>query len=85
LQQKLTGINHHDRMLITYPNLGRESYPSSQWQTQHGPRTPYVLSDLYAWLESHSGFTNPAAPAPAHSSSITTFMPSSLSSNSTTK
>jgi alpha-beta hydrolase superfamily lysophospholipase len=62
LQQKLTEINHPDHMLITYPNLGHEFYPSSQWQTQHGPIPPYVLADLYAWLESHSGFTHIAAP-----------------------
>jgi uncharacterized protein len=58
LQQKLTEINHPDHMLITYPNLGHEFYPSSQWQTQHGPIPSYVLADLYAWLESHSGFTH---------------------------
>jgi uncharacterized protein len=87
LQQKLTEINHPDHMLITYPNLGHEFYPSSQWQTQHGPIPPYVLSDLYSWLEAHSGFRSPpAAPAAlAPSSSTTTFMTSSSSSNSTTK
>jgi alpha-beta hydrolase superfamily lysophospholipase len=73
LQQKLTGINHPDHMLITYQNLGHEFYPSSQWQTQHGPIQPYVLSDLYAWLEAHSGFT-----------SIPASMPTSSSMNSTT-
>jgi hypothetical protein len=57
LQQKLTEINHPDHILITYPNLGHEFYPSSQWQTEHGPIPPYVLADLYSWLESRSGFT----------------------------
>jgi uncharacterized protein len=57
LQQKLTDIRHPDHILITYPNLGHEFYPSSQWQTQHGPIPQYVLADLYSWLESHSGFT----------------------------
>jgi dipeptidyl aminopeptidase/acylaminoacyl peptidase len=33
LQQKLTEINHPDHILITYPNLGHEFYPSFQWQT----------------------------------------------------
>ena len=37
LQQKLTEINHPDHTLITYPNLGHEFYPSSQWQTSQGP------------------------------------------------
>jgi uncharacterized protein len=57
LQQKLTQINHPDHILITYPSLGHEFYPSSQWQTEHGPIPPYVLADLYSWLEYHSGFT----------------------------
>jgi pimeloyl-ACP methyl ester carboxylesterase len=62
LQQKLTEINHPDHILITYPNLGHEFYPSSQWQTQHGPIPPCVLADLYAWLEAHSGFTHIVVP-----------------------
>jgi hypothetical protein len=57
LQQKLTKINHPDHILITYPNLGHEFYPSTQWQTQQGPIQQYVLRDLYSWLEVHSGFT----------------------------
>ena len=73
LQQKLTEINHPDHILITYPNLGHSFYPSSQWQTERGPVPPYVLADLYSWLEAHSGFTN---------SPLTT--PPSLSTNSTT-
>jgi pimeloyl-ACP methyl ester carboxylesterase len=81
LQQRLTELNHPDHTLITYPNLGHAFYPSSQWQTSLGPIQPYVLADLYAWLEAHSGFTNPAAAAP----SSTTSLPSSSSSNSTIK
>jgi uncharacterized protein len=57
LQQKLTEVNHPDHILITYPNLGHEFYPSSQWKSQHGPIQQYVLADLYSWLESHNGFT----------------------------
>jgi uncharacterized protein len=57
LQQKLTQINHPDHTLITYPNLGHEFYPSSQWQTSNGPIPSYVLADLYSWLESHVGLT----------------------------
>ena len=30
LQQKLTKINHPDHILITYPNLRHEFYPSTQ-------------------------------------------------------
>jgi dipeptidyl aminopeptidase/acylaminoacyl peptidase len=58
LQQRLTDVNHPDHTLITYPNLGHLFYPSSQWLTRAGPIEPYVLSDLYAWLEAHSGLSN---------------------------
>jgi uncharacterized protein len=44
--------------LITYPNLGHVFYPSSEWLTSPGPIQPYVLSDLYAWLETHSGLSH---------------------------
>jgi uncharacterized protein len=57
LQQRLTDVNHPDHTLITYPNLGHLFYPSSQWLTRAGPIKPYVLSDLYAWLEAHSGLS----------------------------
>jgi pimeloyl-ACP methyl ester carboxylesterase len=62
LQQKLTEINHPDHIIITYPNLGHLFYPSSQWQTGIGPIQPYVLADLYSWLEAHSGFTQSPSP-----------------------
>ena len=72
LQQRLTEVNHPDHTLITYPDLGHLFYPSSQWQTGVGPIQQYVLADLYAWLESHSGFTP-----------LTTFSSSSDTSNTT--
>jgi uncharacterized protein len=56
LQQRLTEVNHPDHTLITYPDLGHIFYPSSKWSTGIGPIEPYVLADLYTWLESHSGF-----------------------------
>jgi uncharacterized protein len=62
LQQRLTEVNHPDHTLITYPDLGHIFYHSSKWSTGMGPIQPYVLADLYAWLESHSGFTHIAAP-----------------------
>jgi hypothetical protein len=77
LQQKLTEINHPDDILITYLNLGHEFYPSSQWQTQQGPIQQYVLADVYAWLEAHSGLTHPRTP--------TSMLSSYSSSNSTAK
>jgi uncharacterized protein len=78
LQQRLTELNHPDHTLITYPDLGHTLYPSSQWQTSFGPIPSYVLAHLYAWLESHSGFTNHSAAAAAHVTSMS-------SSNSTAK
>jgi uncharacterized protein len=62
LQQRLTDVKHPDHTLITYPNLGHSFYPSSRWSTTFGPIQPYVLADLYSWLESHSGFTHIATP-----------------------
>jgi uncharacterized protein len=58
LQQRLTEVNHPDHTLITYPNLGHQFYPSSQWITGVGPFEPYVLADIYGWLESHSGLSH---------------------------
>src|SRR5215211_6275173 len=58
LQQRLTGLNHPDHTVITYPNLGHAFYPSSQWLTALGPIPEYVLADLYSWLEARSGFTS---------------------------
>jgi uncharacterized protein len=59
LQQRLTDVNHPDHTLITYPNLGHSFSPSSRWSTTFGPIQPYVLADLYAWLEAHSGLSHP--------------------------
>jgi uncharacterized protein len=58
LQQTLTDKRHPDHTLITYPNLGHFFYPSSEWQTSYGPIPEYVLADLYAWLEDHSGISH---------------------------
>jgi uncharacterized protein len=76
LQQALIDKKHPDHTLITYPNLGHVFYPSSEWLTSLGPTQPYVLADLYAWLEAHSGFTHTPTSMPSSYSS---------SSNSTTK
>jgi uncharacterized protein len=64
LQQRLTDVNHPDHTLITCPNLGHAFYISSQWSTGFGPIEPYVLADLYAWLEAHSGLSHPYVPTP---------------------
>jgi uncharacterized protein len=64
LQQRLTDVQHPDHTLITYPNLGHVFYPSSQWLTGAGPIEPYVLADLYSWLEAHSGLSHPYITTP---------------------
>jgi alpha-beta hydrolase superfamily lysophospholipase len=50
LQQRLTEAKHPDHTLITYPNLGHEFHPSSQWFTENGPIPEYVLQDIFSWL-----------------------------------
>lgn len=77
LQQRLTDVNHPDHTLRTYPNLGHFFSPSPQWFAESGPIEPYVLADLYAWLEAHSGFTHTPTSFPSSNSSS--------SSNSTTR
>jgi uncharacterized protein len=62
LQQRLTEVNHPDHLMIVYPGLGHTFVPSNQWITSHGQMEEYVFADLYAWLESHSGFAHIAAP-----------------------
>ena len=75
LQQRLTDVNHPDHTLITYPDLGHAFYFSSPWSTGIGPIPQYVLADIYAWLESHNGFTP----------LMTTFSSSSYYTSNTTK
>jgi uncharacterized protein len=58
LQQALIDKRHPDHTLITYPNLGHLFFPSSEWKTSFGPIQEYVLADLYAWLEAHSGLSH---------------------------
>jgi hypothetical protein len=87
LQQRLTEVNHPDHTLVTYPNLEHVFYPSSQWMIGIGPIQQYVLADLYAWLEAHSGLshsyvTTPTASATeANTSSLDIGMNSSHSSS----
>jgi alpha-beta hydrolase superfamily lysophospholipase len=50
LQQRLTEVKHPDHTLITYPDLGHEFHPSSQWFTEGGPISEYVLQDIFSWL-----------------------------------
>ena len=65
----LAQLNHPDHSIITYPNLGHEFYPSSQWFTQNGPIPEYVLADIFTWLGPRSGFTD------FESSSLTYLLP----------
>ena len=82
LQQRLTDVNHPDHTLITYPNLGHGFYPSSQWSTSFGPVRPYVLADLYTWLEAHSGFTRSYVTTAATSNIANTTPSTNTTSNS---
>jgi hypothetical protein len=66
--------------MIVYPGLGHTFVPSNGWITSHGQMEEYVLQDMYEWLESHSGFTNNAAPI-----SSSNFSTSSSSSSPTTR
>jgi predicted esterase len=55
LQQRLMEVNHPDQLLITYPGLGHSLSPSSNWISQSGPMTEYVLRDMFEWLSPRSG------------------------------
>jgi pimeloyl-ACP methyl ester carboxylesterase len=85
LEQKLTQLHRYDHTLLTYPNLGHLFYPSSQWLTGIGPIEQYVLADLYAWLEAHSGlshsFATPTSTIGANTSSLNTSTTSASSSS----
>jgi hypothetical protein len=59
LQQRLTEAKHPDHTLITYPNLGHIFNPSSLLSRGPGPTEQYVLTDIYSWLEAHSGLSHP--------------------------
>src|SRR5919107_5762428 len=54
LQQRLTEVKHPDHTLITYPNLGHDFSPSSQWFTEVGPIPEYVLQDIFSWLNDNT-------------------------------
>jgi hypothetical protein len=41
--------------MVTYPNLGHEFHPSSQWFTENGPIPEYVLQDIFGWLSDPMG------------------------------
>ena len=83
LQQALTDKRHPDHTLITYPNLGHFFYPSSEWKTAFGPIQPYVLADLYAWLEAHSGLSHSYVTTTTATSTIGVANTSSLNTNTT--
>ena len=48
-----------DKLLASTIHLANVFYPSSQWLTAIGPIEQYVLADIYAWLETHSGLSHP--------------------------
>jgi hypothetical protein len=71
--------------LITYPNLGHSFSPSSRWSTTFGPIQPYVLADLYAWLEAHSGLSRPFAASAASNIANMTSLSTNTSSHPSSK
>jgi hypothetical protein len=88
LQQRLTDVNHPDHTLITYPNLGHLFYPSSQWSRGAGVGIEqYVLADIYAWLEAHSGLSHSVATttAPALGTNTSSLNTTTTSSSSSSK
>jgi pimeloyl-ACP methyl ester carboxylesterase len=87
LQQRLTEVNHPDHTLITYPDLGHIFYPSSKWSTGMGPIEPYVLADLYSWLEAHSGLSHPyvTTTTTAATSNTTSLSTNTVSNSSSSK
>jgi hypothetical protein len=54
----LTAAWHIQKGSCSDKILGHVFYPSPQWFTEIGPIEPYVLADLYAWLEAHSGLSH---------------------------
>jgi hypothetical protein len=87
LQQRLTEVNHPDHTLITYPDLGHIFYPSSKWSTGMGPIEPYVLADLYSWLEAHSSLSHPyvTTTTTAATSNTTSLSTNTVSNSSSSK
>jgi len=81
LHQRLTDVNHPDHTLITYPNLGHQFYPTSEWITGVGPIPHHVLADLYSWLEAHSGLSQSSTTTAATSQMLAN--KSSLITNTT--
>jgi pimeloyl-ACP methyl ester carboxylesterase len=84
MQQRLTDVNHPDHTLITYPNLGHQFYPSSQWETRNGPIQQYVLADIYSYLESHSGLSHSYVTTASGTSHMAANM-ATFSTNATSK
>ena len=73
-------------MSFTTVMINYDFYPSSQWSTRIGPIQQYVLTDIYAWLEAHSGlshsFATTTSTIGANTSSLNTNTTSASSSSS---
>ena len=74
----IVGVGEFYATPLYEPVKGHLFYPSSQWETGIGPIQQYVLADLYAWLEAHSGLshsyvtTSSASAIGANTSSLNT-------------
>jgi pimeloyl-ACP methyl ester carboxylesterase len=56
IEQRLTGLEHSDHTLITYPGLGHTFYPAEGPLQPLGPIESHVLSDLHSWLKDPDRF-----------------------------
>jgi uncharacterized protein len=63
-QQRPTEGNHPDHKLITYPPSRTSILPFISMFTGIGPFEPYVLADIYTWLEAHSRISHPYVATP---------------------
>jgi len=76
-------VDHTNRTLITYQNLGHIFNPSSVLSRGTGRIEHYVLADLFAWLAAHSGLSQLYS-TPTFASNLGTNT-NLLSRNATTK
>ena len=61
--------------------LYHQGYFCPRFSTTIGPVQPYVLADLYKWLEAHSGLSHPFATTAATNHTVANM--TSLSTNTT--
>ena len=58
MQQKLTEVNYPESPNYYLSRPWTYVFPSSEWIASIGPIEEYVLQDMFAWLEAHSGLSH---------------------------